>query len=388
MDRRTLCAQGTRGGQELGRPLAPVIVPSSNFDYGDADGGDRYYETGEGFLYSRYGNPTVRQVEELLAALEGAEEAALFSSGMAAISAVFLTLAGSGKKLAAQRALYGGAVELLEELVPAMGTEVVWLDHDEIAELEPGRIEGSCLLYLETPVNPTLRLVDLRRAAGVARRAGVPVAVDGTFAPPVLQRPVELGVDLVIHSCTKYLGGHGDLIGGAVSGRRDLVGEIGARRRTLGGVLGPFSAFLLYRGLRTLAVRMEAHCRGAAAVARALAAHPRVERVNYPGLAEHPDARLAEEQMSGCGGMVSFTVEGGAAGSQQVHDRLRLFRHAGSLGGVESLVSIPARMSHRGLSEPTRERMGVPASLLRLSVGLEAPEDLVADLQQALDHSR
>jgi cystathionine beta-lyase/cystathionine gamma-synthase len=210
------------------------------------------------------------------------------------------------------------------------------------------------------------------------------VAVDGTFATPALQRPLSLGLDLVIHSATKYLGGHGDLIGGAVAGSAELVNRITRRRKMLGGIMDPFSAFLLHRGMRTLAVRMESHCRGAAEVANFLEGHPKVERVYYPGLASHPDRDLAARQMSDFGGMVSFVVTGGLAAAVDVHDRLSLFAKAGSLGGTESLVSIPARMSHRALDPATRAKAGVPDGMLRLSVGLEAPRDLVADLEKAL----
>ncbi len=384
MDRRTQCAQGTSDDEGGGRPLAPVIVPSSAFSFDSQADVDRYYATGEGYIYSRYGNPTVREVERLLAALEGADDAVLFGSGMAAISTLFLTLAGAGARVAAQRELYGGSADLLSRVLPRFGIEVIWLDREELGDLDPQRIAGCRLLYLETPINPTLRLVDLPRVVAVAREVAVPVAVDGTFATPILQRPLELGVDLVVHSATKYLGGHSDLIGGAVAGSRDLVERLTLERRSLGGLLDPFSAFLLHRGMRTLAVRMEAHCRGALAVARRLKDHPHVEQVYYPGLADHPDRVLCERQMQGAGGMVTLTIRGGAAEAERFHDRLRLFRRAGSLGGVESLVSIPARMSHRYLKESDRERMGVPANMVRLSIGLESPDDLLADLDQAL----
>ena len=384
MDRRTQCAQGAVDATRRSRPLAPVIVPSSAFGFDSQADVDRYYTTGEGYVYSRYGNPTVREVERLLAALEGADDAALFGSGMAAISTLFLTLAGAGARVAAQRELYGGSADLLSRVLPQLGIDVAWLDREELLDLDPQRISGCRLLYLETPINPTLRLVDLQLAVVAARKAGVPVAVDGTFGTPILQRPVELGVDLVVHSATKYLGGHSDLIGGAVAGSRDLVERLAFARRSLGGVLDPFSAFLLHRGMRTLAVRMEAHCRGALAIASKLHDHPRVEGVYYPGLADHPDRELCERQMQAAGGMVTLTIRGGAEAAERFHDRLRLFRRAGSLGGVESLVSIPAKMSHRYLAESDRERVGVPANMVRLSIGLESPGDLLDDLDQAL----
>jgi cystathionine beta-lyase/cystathionine gamma-synthase len=381
---RTTCARIADREPELGRPLAPVIVPSSTFVFDDQESVERYYERGAGYVYSRYENPTVQLVEQGVARLEGAEAAACFGSGMGAISTTLLAHLAAGERVAAQRELYGGAAGLFERLLPELGVDVVLFGLDEIAALEPARVEGCRLLYLETPVNPTLRIVDLRRAAEVAHRAGVPVAVDSTFATPILQRPIELGVDLVLHSATKYLGGHSDLIGGVVAGAAEPIARIKHRRRALGGILDPFSAFLLLRGMRTLAVRMEAHCRGAAEVARFLERHERVERVLYPGLERHPDLEIVRRQMSGPGGMVSFTVGGGDTGARAVHDRLRLFARAGSLGGVESLVSIPARMSHRHQDPATRARMGVPDDMLRLSVGLEDPADLIEDLDRAL----
>ena len=384
MRQRTTCARIADREFELGRPLAPVIVPSSTFVFDDQQGVEEYYERGSGYVYSRYENPTVRLIELGLAHLEGAEEAACFGSGMAAISTTLLALLRAGDRVVAQRELYGGAAGLFERVLPELGIEVMHVGLEEIVGLEPARIAGCRLLYLETPVNPTLRVVDLRRAADGAREVGATVVVDSTFATPILQRPIDLGVDLVIHSATKYLGGHSDLIGGVVAGGRGLVSAITQRRRALGGIMDAFSAFLLLRGVRTLAVRMEAHCRGASEVARFLAEHRHVERVHYPGLEDHPDREVVRRQMTGPGGMVSFTVGGGDPRARAVHDRLRLFSRAGSLGGVESLVSIPARMSHRHQDAVARASMGVPDDMLRLSIGLEDPADLIEDLDRAL----
>jgi cystathionine beta-lyase/cystathionine gamma-synthase len=384
MELKTRCARPVDGDRRLGRPLAPVIVPSSTFCFDDQAAVDRHFDSGEGYVYSRHGNPTVREVERLLADLEGAEDAAMFSSGMAAISTLFLSMARAGQRVAAQRELYGGTADLLSHVLPGLGLEVRWFSLRDLAELQPAQLEGCRLLFIETPTNPTLRVIDLRAVTRAAARAGVPVAVDSTFATPILQRPLEHGADLVIHSATKYLGGHGDLIGGAVAGRGELVHEIALRRRTLGGILDPFPAFLLHRGMRTLAVRLEAQCRGAGEVARGLSSHPNAAQVLYPGLPEHPDHALARQQMDGFGGMVTLTVGGGAEQAIRFHDRLRLFARAGSLGGVESLVSIPATMSHRYLDPTTRAELGIPDDMVRLSIGLESPGDLLEDLTQAL----
>jgi len=384
MDFRTRCARGTGETANIGRPVAPPIVVSSTFAFSSQAEVESYYAEGRGYLYSRYENPTVRAAERLLASLEGAEDAALFSSGMAAISSTVLALVRAGERVAAQRELYGGTIGLFRDLLPRVGIETIWLSLDDIARLAPERLAGCRLLWVESPTNPALRIVDLAAAARVAHEAGALAVVDGTFATPAFQLPLELGCDLVMHSGTKYLGGHGDVTAGAIAGRRDLVASIVAMRRSLGGIADPFAAFLLQRGMRTLAVRMHAHEKGAAEVARALLTHPKVRRVHWPGLADHRDHALARRQMAGFGGMVSFEVEGGAAEAERVHDRLRLFAKAASLGGVESLVSIPARMSHRGLDGAELKLAGVSPGMLRLSVGLESPDDLVADLLEAL----
>jgi len=385
LDFRTLCARGSSLDVGPGRPMVPSIVPATTFAFEDQAGVDLWHETRQGWLYGRYGNPTVQAAERFLASLEGAEAAALFGSGMAAIVTALSTLLRHGDRIAAQREIYGGTYHVLVDVLPAFGVEVDWLDRREIAGLDAARLRGCRVLYMESPTNPCLRLADLARGADAARSAGAVSVVDGTFAPPGVQRPLALGCDLVIHSGTKYLGGHGDVTAGAVAGRSELVGAVAARRTALGGVLDPFSAFLLHRGMRTLAVRMAAQQAGAEVVARALREHPRVVRVEWPGFPDHPDHALARRQMSGFGGMVAFEVAGGLAGATAVHDRLRLIARAASLGSVESLVSIPARMSHRGLTDDDRARAGVTPGLLRLSVGIEAPEDLVADLRQALD---
>ncbi len=384
MKPKTQCVRGDARPGQIGRPIAPVIVPGVTFDFDDHDAVDRFFEDGSGYLYSRYDNPTVAQAAREIAALESAESAAMFASGMAAMSTAILTLAAPGKRVITQDDVYGGTTELMARVLPEWGFEVETVRRDELAALEPERLAGAGLLVLETPTNPGLRLVDLESIATVARRAGVVTIVDSTFASPLVQRPVERGIDLVMHSTTKYLGGHSDLTGGVIAGRAELVTRIASRRRLLGGVMDPFGAFLVMRGLRTLAVRIDAHQASAQAVAEFLDAHPAVDSVAYPGLPGHPDHALAREQMEGFGGMVSFCVRGDAATARSVHDRLRVFHRAGSLGSVESLVSIPALMSHRHVPREKLDAAGVPQRLLRLSVGLEDADDLIADLDQAL----
>ncbi len=384
MDFRTRCARGTGAVSDVGRPLALPIVTASTFEFSSQRDMESYYTEGRGWLYSRYENPTVRAAERFLADLEGSEDAALFSSGMAAISTTVLALVRAGERVAVQREIYGGTAALFRDVLPRLSIEATWLGLDEISRLTPERLAGCRMLWLESPTNPSLRIVDLAASAAAARAAGALAVVDGTFATPALQRPLELGCDVVVHSGTKYLGGHGDVTAGAVAARKDLVAAISASRRSLGGTADPFAAFLLQRGMRTLSVRMKAHEEGAAAVARFLEEHGKVLRVHWPGLTTHPDHAIARRQMSGFGGMVSFEVEGAAAAAERVHDRLRLFVRAASLGGVESLVSIPSTMSHRELDGPELELAGVAPGMLRLSVGLESPDELVADLREAL----
>ncbi len=381
---KTQCVRGDARPAEIGSPIAPVIVPGCTYEFADHDAIDQFFRDGSGYLYSRYDNPTVAQAGRELAALEGTESAAMFASGMAALSTAILTLAAPDRRIVTQSDVYGGTTELMSQVLPGWGFTVETLTRDELHGLEPGRLQGAALLCLESPTNPALRLVDLAAVAAVAREAGVPTIVDSTFASPVVQRPAEFGIDLVMHSTTKYLGGHGDLTGGAIAGNAELVSRIAARRRILGGVMDPFSAFLLMRGLRTLAVRVEAHQAAALEIAQFLDAHPAVDSVAYPGLPKHPDHALARTQMDGFGGMVSFCVRGDTAAARRVHDRLGIFRRAGSLGSVESLVSLPAQMSHRHVPREALQEAGVAERLLRLSVGLEAPADLIADLGQAL----
>lgn len=385
MKTRTQCVRGDARPTEIGSPIAPVIVPGCTYEFADHDAIEQFFRDGAGYLYSRYDSPTVAQAGRELAALEGTESAAMFSSGMAAMSTAILTLAAPDRRIVTQSDVYGGTSEMMHQVLPGWGFEVETLTRDELHGLEPGRLQGAAVLCLETPTNPGLRLVDLAAVAKVARKAGVPTIVDSTFASPVVQRPAELGIDLVMHSATKYLGGHGDLTGGVIAGSAELVSRIAARRRLLGGVMDSFSAFLLMRGLRTLAVRVEAHQAAALTIAQFLDAQAAVEFVAYPGLPEHPDHALAKTQMNGFGGMISFCVRGDAAAARRVHDRLRVFRRAGSLGSVESLISMPAQMSHRNVPREELDAAGVPESLLRLSVGLEAPADLIADLDQALN---
>lgn len=365
----------------------PVVLPtvrSVNFRFASAEELRRYFEEGGGrYIYSRYENPTVRAAERALAEAEGAPDAALFASGMAAATTALLAFGAGGEVVSAPQ-IYGGVYRFLRDEAPRLGVRVRFADPSDLAT---GSALGpdTRLVYVETPVNPTLRIVDVAAVARAAKAHGARTVVDSTFGTPVLQRPYVLGADLVLHSATKYLNGHSDLLAGALAGDTDAILRVSRMRRMLGGNLDAAAAYDLARGLKTLAVRVRRQSESAMELARRLARDRRVAQVLYPGLADHPDHDLARRQMTGgYGGVVSFVVPGGLSGASGVFDRLRLFARAASLGGVESLVSLPLLSSHHGYSETELSRAGVDPGMIRTSVGLEAVEDLWADLDQAL----
>lgn len=338
----------------------------------------------DGYLYTRWGtNPTIRELEQGLAALENAEEALAFASGMAAISA---TLLAHGRKgIVCIGDLYGGTQELLVNHCQPLGIPVTFLLAAESDQLEQALSEPGMLVFCETPANPTLAILDIRRLAQRAHQQGALLAVDNTFASPINQRPLELGADLVVHSATKYLGGHSDLTAGALMAPAALVKPVAAWRKNLGQLLSPETAALLSRSLRTLPVRIRQHNDNAMIVAHAMEQNPKVKRVLYPGLAGFPDHTLAAGQMDGFGGMLTIELEADRTQTAAVADQLEVFLLATSLGGVESLVSQPCATSHHAIGQEERHRRGISDGMLRLSVGLEQAEDLVADLQQAID---
>ncbi|QDE88973.1 cystathionine gamma-synthase [Myxococcus xanthus] len=339
-----------------------------------------------GNLYTRYGmNPTIRSVEEKLASIEGGENAWVFSSGMAAESATFLSFCKAGDHIICIGDVYGGTFELLGQNLPSVGITTTFLLGSELDKLDAAVKDNTRIIFFETPTNPNMEVFDVRAIAEIAHRRGVLVVVDNTFATPVNQSPLALGADLVIHSTTKYLGGHSDLTGGVVIGSSKLLQPIWTWRKNLGQMMAPEVAHLLARSLRTLVIRVKAHNEGAALLARRLSEHPRVERVSYPGLPTHPQHELAKRQMRGFGGMLSFVVRGDAKAAAAVVDRLKLFAIAPSLGGVESLVTQPVTTTHHGLTPEERGRRSISDGMVRLSVGLEEAEDLWADLAQALE---
>jgi cystathionine gamma-synthase/methionine-gamma-lyase len=339
----------------------------------------------EGNLYTRYGlNPTVRSLEKKLADLEHGEAALAFGSGMAAEAATFFAHAKAGDHIVCIGDVYGGTYELLSANLPEVGIETTFLLADEVGELPSALTDHTRIVFFETPTNPALDVIDVRAVAEAARDTGALTVVDNTFATPVNQNPLDLGADLVVHSATKYLGGHSDLTGGAVIGNAELVAPISMWRKNLGQIIAPEVAFLLARSIRTLVVRVRAQNATAQAVAEFLQGHPRVARVNSPGLDAPADPEVARKQMRGFGGMISFVYDGDALQTAAVVDRLRVFSIAASLGGVESLVTQPITTTHHGMTPEERFRRGIVDGMVRVSCGLEDAEDLIADLEQAL----
>lgn len=339
-----------------------------------------------GNLYTRYGlNPTLRSLEEKLASLEGGERTLAFSSGMAAETATFMTYAPAGSHILCLGDVYGGTIELLEKILPDAGVETTFLLGSEQEQLKSACRENTRLLFLETPTNPNMEVFDIAKLAQVCRSLNILLVVDNTFASPYNQLPLSLGADLVIHSATKYLGGHSDLTGGVVIGPKDKVEPIWLRRKALGQVMAPDVAFLLLRSLRTLAVRVEKQNQSALAVAQFLSRHPRIRKTNYPGLSDFPGHEIAKKQMRGFGGMISFEVKASKEATIAFVDALKVFSIAPSLGGVESLVTMPITTTHYGLPAEERNRRGISDSLVRISIGLEDTGDLIADLEQALE---
>jgi cystathionine beta-lyase/cystathionine gamma-synthase len=374
-----------RGRTDLNKkngPLATPIYQTSTFEVTNND--QQLRATHTDMFYTRYGNPTNTVVESAIAELEGADAALLFASGMGAITTSILALLKSGDHIVAQRDIYGGTTKFFSQWLPKLGIETTFVDTTEYEQHARAIQPNTKLLYLESPTNPTVRIVDLHKAVALAKKHTLISMIDSTFATPINQRPVEFGIDLVMHSGTKYFAGHSDLICGIMAGRKDLIEKIHETRTTLGGVMDPHAAWLLLRGIKTLAVRVQRQNENALRIAQFLAQHSKVRRVHYPFLEGHPQRAIAMEQMVGGGGMVSFEVDGSGEDARRLSESLHLFTLAPSLGGVDSLVCIPVLTSHAMISAEQRQKMGVTEQLIRLSVGIESADDLIADLEQAL----
>ena len=367
-------------GQEpdpsTGAIMTPIFQTST---FAQAGIGDH-----KGFEYARTGNPTRQALEECLAALENGKYGLAFASGMAAEYAV-LNLLSAGDHLISCDDLYGGTYRIFEKVMRRYTVETTYVTSGTIADYEKAIRPNTKLIWLETPTNPLLRLVDIKAVADIAHRHQILLVVDNTFSSPYFQQPLDLGADIVVHSTTKYINGHSDVIGGAlVMNNQEVYETIKFFQNAAGGVPGPFDAWLTLRGIKTLAVRMRQHEENARTIANFLSEHPRIEKIYYPGLASHPDHELAKRQMSGFGGMVSFQFKGVATDVDKVVRRLKVFAFAESLGGVESLVCHPVSMTHGSIPKEIRESRGLTDTLLRLSIGIEDVADLIADLEQAL----
>ena len=367
-------------------PLATPIYETSTFVFDNARELVAFNEgRSSKYLYSRYGNPTVISAEQKLAALDRAERALLFSSGMAAIATTLIAHVRAGDEVVCSAAIYGGTLHLLEQVFSRFSVSARFVSLSDLAELERVVGPNTRVVWFESPINPTLRCVDVRRIVDACRARHVLSVIDNTFASPINQQPLALGVDLSMQSATKYLNGHSDVTGGVVSGSRELLEPIEEARRLIGTVMDPYPAYALGRGLKTLPLRIAKHNANAQVIAEHLSNDRRVSAVFYPGLASHPDHEIARRQMSGYGGMVCFDLAGDYSSAERVYDRLQIIKRAVSLGGIESLVSLPVLSSHWRHTDAQLEAAGITKGMLRLSVGLEDVEDLIADLDQALE---
>jgi methionine-gamma-lyase len=367
--------------------IVPPLYQTSTFLFEHAEqGAKRFAGEEEGYIYTRLGNPTLQQWEAKMAELEGAEAGVAFSSGMAAISAVLIGLLGSGDHILCSDAVYGCTYGLLNMLEEKFQIQTSYTDTSSPEKVAAAFRSNTRVVYLETPINPTMKVADINSISRLAHQQGAVVVVDNTFATPYLQQPIRLGADIVFHSATKYIGGHGDVIAGVVLGSQEQMDILRMTSlKDIGGVLSPFDAWLLLRGLKTLAVRMDRHVENARVVARFLHEHPAVSEVFYPGLAHHPQRALVEKQMRAPGGMITFRVKGGQEAAFRMLNRVQLCNLTVSLGEVTTLIQHPATMTHSSIPEPLRRQMGITEDMIRLSVGIEDVRDIISDLEQALN---
>lgn len=376
---------------ENGGALTPPLHLTSTFAFETAEaGGEMFAGLREGHIYSRISNPTCDLLEQRIAVLEGAEAGLALSSGMGAITSVLWTVLSPGDELIVDKTLYGCTFAFMQHGLAKWGVTITHVDMSDPANVEAAISARTRVVYFETPANPNMRLVDIETVSAIAHKAGAMVVVDNTYATPYLTRPIELGADIVVHSATKYLGGHGDVIAGLVVGKKEQIAEIrlvGMKDMT-GAVMSPFNAMLVLRGLKTLALRMERHCQTAATVASWLDTHPAIGPVYYPGLKSFPQHDLASHQMEKPGAMIAFELNGGLEAGIALMNRLQMIQRAVSLGDAESLIQHPASMTHSTYSPEERAEHGISDGLIRLSVGLEDIDDILADLEQALPTAR
>ncbi len=369
--------------QHKNGPVMPPIHQTATFEASDNE--EQLRVTHTDMFYSRYGNPTLTVVENAISELEGTEGALVFASGMSAITSSILSLVSAGDHIVAQRDIYGGTTKFLTKWLSRFGVETTFVDTTDYSQHEKAIKPNTKILYLESPTNPTLRVIDLKKTVATAQKHNLISMIDSTFATPINQRPADYGIDLILHSGTKYYSGHSDLLCGIVAGKKDLIENIWETRTVSGPFMDPHAGWLLLRGFKRLVLRVERQREIALRVAQFLSEHPNVKSVHYPFLEGHPQRALAMEQLHGGGGVLSFEVNGTGKDACRVSEALQLFTLAPSLGGVESLVSIPVLTSHAMISPEHREKMGVTEQLIRLAVGIESADDLIGDLKQALE---
>ena len=383
---QTRAVRGGTNRSEFGEQGEAIFL-TSGFRYDDAETAERRFTGAEqGFTYSRLGNPTVAMFEDRMALLEGAPVARATATGMAAVAASLLCQVKAGDRVVAAQALFGSCRYILDEILPRFGATVELIDGTDLGAWEKALSRPAQIVFLETPANPTLEIVDLKAVSALAHAAGAVVVVDNVFATPVLQRPREFGADVVVYSATKHIDGQGRCLGGCILSDQDFYERhLNQYLRHTGPALSPFNAWVLLKGLETLELRVRRHCDNAAAVADFLAAHPRVARVRYPGRADHPQHALAMAQMDGAGGsVVTFELEGGRARAFEVMNRLGMIDISNNLGDAKTLITHPASTTHQRLPAPERERLGIGEGLIRLSVGIEDVRDIIEDLERGL----
>lgn len=369
----------------LGSVVTP-IYQTSTFKFKDtAHGGACFAGDDDGYIYTRIGNPTINAFEEKIAELESGYRGIAFSSGMAAVSTVYMSLLSQGAHVLSTDAVYGPSRAILERDFSRYGVEFDFVDTSKIELVEKGIKSNTKLIYIETPTNPTIMLTDIKKVSEIAKKHGIPVCVDNTFCTPYLQRPLELGADIVLHSITKFINGHADIVGGVIVAKdKDMYDNLRKTMTFLGGNMDPHQAYMTSRGVKTLSLRMDKSGKSAAEIAEFLENHPKVEWVKYPGLKSHPHYELAKQQMSGFGAMISFELKGGYKAGEILLNNVNVATLAVSLGGVETLIQHPASMTHAGVTRENRISAGITDGLVRYSVGIEDVEDLIADLEQGL----
>ena len=382
----TICVHGSGGVCPATGAVSIPIYQSSTFAFHSAkEGAQIFAGEKEGYVYTRIGNPTQAALEREIAFLEGGEAALAFGSGMAAISSVIFSLCTSGSNFITNNTLYGGTHQLFMETLPRYDIQAREVDGQELSHFEQNIDSHTKCIYIETPANPTLTIIDIRGCAKIAQKYKIPLIVDNTFSTPYFQKPLNLGANIVVHSATKYIGGHGDTVAGLVIGDKDYIASLRfGILRDIGGIISPLNAWLLVRGLKTLAIRMERHEENALEIAKYLNLHPKIAKVWYPGLTTHPQHELAKEQMTGYGGIVSFEIKGGRRSGEKLMNGVHLFTLAVSLGDVDSLIEHPASMTHSTYSPDDLKKIGISEGFVRLSVGIEDRHDLIEDLSQAL----